>query len=45
MTKAMKSVFTGEDVSIRDLISDAVGVLAISVTTIAMLWLPAILSA
>ncbi|MFV0410706.1 MAG: hypothetical protein ACK5LJ_13735 [Paracoccus sp. (in: a-proteobacteria)] len=45
MTRAVKSVLTAEDRSIRDLISDAFGVVAISVTTIAVLWLPAILSA
>ena len=45
MTRAVKSMLTAEDAPIRDLISDMLGVIAISVTTIAVLWLPAILSA
>lgn len=45
MSQAVKSVLIGETASIRELLSDAVGVLALSVTMAAVLWLPAILSA
>lgn len=45
MTEAVKSVLTGENAPIRDLVADAFGVFAISVTMAAVLWLPAILSA
>ncbi|MFD1795967.1 hypothetical protein ACFSC1_08220 [Paracoccus aurantiacus] len=45
MTKAVKSVLNAENASVSDLVADAIGVLAISVTTAAVLWLPAILSA
>ncbi|WBU54291.1 hypothetical protein [Paracoccus sp. SCSIO 75233] len=45
MTDAVKSVLTSENTSLRELAADALGVIAISVSTVAMLWLPAILSA
>lgn len=45
MTDAVKSVLSAENASVRDLVADAVGVVAISVAAIVMLWLPAILSA
>ncbi len=45
MTEAVKSVLSAENASIRDLVADAFGVIAIGVSTIAILWLPAILSA
>lgn len=45
MSQAVKSVLTGETATIGELLSDAVGVLALSVTMAAVLWLPAILSA
>ncbi|WBU57866.1 hypothetical protein [Paracoccus sediminicola] len=45
MTRAVKSVLTAENASVRQLVSDALGVIAISVSTVAVLWLPAILSA
>lgn len=45
MTEAVKSVLSAENTSVRDLVADACGVVAICVTTIAILWLPAILSA
>jgi hypothetical protein len=45
MTEAVKSVLSAENASIRDLVADAFGVIAICVSTVAILWLPAILSA
>ncbi|WBU61291.1 hypothetical protein [Paracoccus albus] len=45
MTDAVKSVLSAENASVRDLVADAVGVVAISVAAIVMFWLPAILSA
>ncbi|SDD78304.1 hypothetical protein SAMN05421538_102421 [Paracoccus isoporae] len=45
MTRAVKSVLTAEDAPLRELVSDALGVIAICVSTVAVLWLPAILSA
>lgn len=45
MTKAVKSILTAQDAPLRDLLSDALGVLSISVATVAVLWLPVILSA
>lgn len=45
MSQAVKSVLSGETASARELLADAMGVLALSVTMAAVLWLPAILSA
>ena len=45
MVHAVKSVLNAEDISIRDLIADAVGVISISVVMTVVLWLPALLSA
>lgn len=45
MTEAMKSVLSAENASIRELVADAFGVVAICVSTVAILWFPAILSA
>ena len=45
MSQAVKAVLSGETASARELLADAVAVLALSVTMAAVLWLPAILSA
>ncbi|WP_313135641.1 hypothetical protein [Paracoccus jeotgali] len=45
MTETVKSVLSGETTSARELLGDALGVLALGVTMSVMLWLPAILSA
>lgn len=45
MTRAVKSVLTAEGAPICELVSDALGLIAISVIMGAVLWLPAILSA
>ncbi|MDO5604691.1 MAG: hypothetical protein Q4G25_05960 [Paracoccus sp. (in: a-proteobacteria)] len=45
MTAAVKAVLTAKDIPARELLADALGVVAISVATVAVLWLPAILSA
>ncbi|HMQ41218.1 MAG TPA: hypothetical protein PKC09_08095 [Paracoccus sp. (in: a-proteobacteria)] len=45
MTEAMKSVLSAENASIRELVADALGVVVICVSTVAILWIPAILSA
>ncbi|MDO5641528.1 MAG: hypothetical protein Q4G26_03965 [Paracoccus sp. (in: a-proteobacteria)] len=45
MTEAVRSVLSAEHAPIRDLLGDALGVLAISAGMTGLLWLPAILSA